>query len=208
MNCACICTRTLVVVRPREYETGPLCTLQEMNPFTLSLDPSSRAKGTARPSPAASPLPILFPVVVATSGEGRRVANTTVWGSRLLQAHHGVAPGFARCALDGSPFFAVVDDSGDARQRRRRSGCQRRSPCRLPQYFQCEAARVERDNGAASFWLLLCDDYGVVLTTPRAPSKPCCDYTAGLVARGGVAVCSPHSPGASLAGTCTSNSST
>lgn len=49
-------------------------------------------------------------------------------------------------------------------------------------------------NGAASFWLLLCDDYGVVLTTPRAPSKPCCDYTAGLVARGGVAVCSPHSP--------------
>jgi hypothetical protein len=72
-----VCTRTLVVVRPREYETGPLCTLQEMNPFTLSLDPSSRAKGTARPSPAASPLPILFPVVVATSGEGRRVANTT-----------------------------------------------------------------------------------------------------------------------------------
>ena len=174
MNCACKCTRTLVVVRPREYETGPLCTPQEMNPFTLSLDPSSRAKGTARPSPAASPLPILPLLSSQRPGKADEwqipPRADFVWGSRLLQAHHGVAPGFARCALDGSLFFAVVDDSGDARQRRRRSGCQRRSPCRLPQYFQCEAARVERDNGAASFWLLLCDDYGVVLTTPRAPS--------------------------------------
>ena len=191
MTCTCACTCTCTCSHAHELcmqmhtytsssttarvrDRTTLHSPQEMNPFTLSLDPSSRAKGTARPSPAASPLPILPLLSSQRPGKADEwqipPRADFVWGSRLLQAHHGVAPGFARCALDGSPFFAVVDDSGDARQRRRRSGCQRRSPCRLPQYFQCEAARVERDNGAASFWLLLCDDYGVVLTTPRAPS--------------------------------------